>query len=294
MIFWLACLVAVVVVICWYGSNSVAFLRRSAITTTPVDVGLPHESYELDCGDGVRLHGWLLRANQATGTIVLCHGHGSNRSGVLAFAHFLVRELNVLALDLRGHGESGGKGTSLGHLEADDVARVARDLEARGLGPVGVLGYSMGAATAIVAAAREPLIRAVVADSPFVSLRAAIHSGMRCHGYPALLATIIAPGLALAVAVRLRFRPGAGDPERHVRLIDRPLMLIHGAEDRYIPAHHSARLSEVHGNCELWLVDGAGHCGGHDCTGSEYEERVLAFFRNALASEKSVLHLNAC
>lgn len=74
-----------------------------------------------------------------------------------------------LALDARGHGQSGlpdEPATPAAH--ADDAARVLDDI---GAGPVVVVGHSMGAATAAELARRHPeLVRALALEDPMLPL----------------------------------------------------------------------------------------------------------------------------
>lgn len=72
--------------------------------------------------------------------------------------------LGLMGLDARGHGDSSwdGKPFTVEDM-ADDAAAV---IEATASGPVGVIGLSMGASTALVLAARRPdlVSRIVIAD----------------------------------------------------------------------------------------------------------------------------------
>ena len=67
------------------------------------------------------------------------------------------------AVDLRGHGETGG---ALDGGVLDDVAACLDVLAAAGHAPLGIRGSSMGAMLALHAAARDPRVRAVVAICP--------------------------------------------------------------------------------------------------------------------------------
>ena len=68
----------------------------------------------------------------------------ANRSRMLPYAAFLVRHrYNVLAVDLRNHGESGGKYITSGYLEARDILAAVTYVRQRGeRGPIAVLGRS--------------------------------------------------------------------------------------------------------------------------------------------------------
>jgi pimeloyl-ACP methyl ester carboxylesterase len=96
--------------------------------------------------------------------VVVVHGAGSRKENHSDFAELASRTgMAALALDLRGHGESGGVADA-GML--DDVMVALDALAARGLGPLGLRGSSLGGFLALHAAARHPAVRAVVALCP--------------------------------------------------------------------------------------------------------------------------------
>lgn len=81
--------------------------------------------------------------------------------------------ITALAIDLRGHGSSGGSASSLPDM-AKDVRAAVQWLSSRpGVRPdaVGVAGASLGANLAIVASVDLPLVRAIAAVSPSLDYR---------------------------------------------------------------------------------------------------------------------------
>jgi pimeloyl-ACP methyl ester carboxylesterase len=271
----------------WYGAERIARPARMRSAQLPSDYGLPYRAVDFASADGVALRGWLIPSPEARGAVIVCHGYGCDKAAGLDCAAFLWPTFDVLLFDMRGHGESAGPHTSLGYLEARDVAGAVRYLQAERPGPLGILGHSMGAATAILAAGQVPALRAVVADNAFVGLQEAVRCGLVRYGYPRVFARVAAPLLAAALGVRMGIPATAGDPVAAIpRIAPRPLFLIHGAQDGYIPAWHSRALYRAaRAPKRLWLVDGADHCQAHHCAGPVYEREVLDFFRAALASE---------
>ena len=78
--------------------------------------------------DGQRVAAWWIPARAdasratATPTVLLCHGFIADKAQDLNLARDLVPGgFNVLAIDLRGHGESGGQVVGFGHAERCDV-----------------------------------------------------------------------------------------------------------------------------------------------------------------------------
>src|SRR6185369_7667751 len=118
--------------------------------------------------------------------------HGGNKHTTLPLAGMLYPDYNVLLLDHRGHGDSGGLRTTIGYEERLDVHAAVDVLVERGLGPVGIFGMSMGAATAILAAAEDERIAAIVADSPYARLRWAVARSAELRGYPTFITPIVA------------------------------------------------------------------------------------------------------
>ena len=80
------------------------------------------------------------------------------------------RNFSVLLFDLRARGESGGVRSTEGDREQWDLLGAIDYVVSRGI-PVeniGLLGFSLGAGVAILVAAQEPRIPAVVSDSGFL------------------------------------------------------------------------------------------------------------------------------
>ncbi len=96
--------------------------------------------------------------------VVVLHGIGSGRANHRDYCARLAEAgLTALALDLRGHGESGGT-TDSGMV--DDVVAALAWLSDEGAGPLGIRGTSLGGFLALNAATRHSDVRAVAAICP--------------------------------------------------------------------------------------------------------------------------------
>ena len=141
-------------------------------TFTPFEVGARSEDVAFTAADGVSLSGWWLD-QPASSTVVVCpHGHRGNKSDMLGIGSGVWRAgHSVLLFDFRGNGDSGDGPQSLAHHEQRDLS-AALDLvrERRPDARIAVVSFSMGASTAILTAAEDSRIEALVADSPFATL----------------------------------------------------------------------------------------------------------------------------
>ncbi|MCC7366972.1 MAG: alpha/beta fold hydrolase [Chloroflexi bacterium] len=270
-----------------YGHRQITRSHRTDFRDDPGRWGL-NDAQEIDLTtrDGVRLHSWVFRSPESVGSVIVLHGHGGNKHTVLPLARMLYPRYNVLLLDHRGHGDSDGLRTTIGYEERLDVHAAVEYLLEQGLGPVGIYGMSMGGATAILAAAEDRRISAVVADSPYARLRWAVGQVARLRGYPGF----IAPGIAwigcFATAFHLRNSMASFDPVEVVdQIAPRPLLLMHGTDDEIIPVVSARILYEKAGAPkELWLQDGLKHCRALDECFDEFSRRVVAFYDRWLAA----------
>jgi dipeptidyl aminopeptidase/acylaminoacyl peptidase len=257
------------------------FLPAEGEPATPADLGLAYEDVRFTTGDGVTLSGWLIPAGRETrAAVVLMHGFSWHRLPWLAgFVPWLQRRYHVLQFDFRGHGGSDDALITLGTLEQRDVAAAVHFLVGRGLGPIALMGISMGGSVAIMAAPDLP-VAAVVADAAYADLRNPISNRMREAGYPlvGLGARLVVGAASLRAHVRLR------SPIRRIASIaPRGLLLIAPAEDRLVSPEQSERMYRAAGEPkELFVVEGAAHGGAHAAAPEAYERRVLDFLARHL------------
>jgi uncharacterized protein len=279
--------VAGIVALGLYGASQVVSPRRAEIQGFPDAMGLPIEKLQLRSRDGLRLSAALMRAPGAQASVILLHGHGASKEMTLPVAAMLFPQFNVLALDLRAHGESEGRVTSVGYLERLDVIAAAEELTRRVTGPIGVVGVSMGASAAIFAAVESPLLRAVVADSGFATLRGVIARAAHLRGYPRPLTPFLAELTCRTIAYRQRYPVSAPDPARVVsQIAPRPLLVVHGERDTLCPVAEAQRLYASAGEPrELWVVPDQEHATAYHSVADEYGARLNAFFRRWLGDD---------
>jgi len=141
------------------------------IGVTPADVGIEGaQDVAYLSHDGLPLQSWYLPPQNGA-VIVLLPGLGGGRDGMLREGAILARHgYGLLLTETRSCAHPEGQ-TTLGYREAADLAEaVTWVLSQPGVAHVGALGYSLGGVTAVLGAARDDRIEAVVAEGGFYDL----------------------------------------------------------------------------------------------------------------------------
>lgn len=263
---------------------------REASSREPGALGIAFEAIHFASTDGVPLAGWWMPVANPSGTVVFLHGYGASKAQSLSVAPFLVAaHYNVLAFDMRGHGDSGGDHTTFGIDEVDDVAGAVAWLRGRAdvdSSRIVLFGWSMGAATALNAAPGLPEVRAIVADSSFARLGDLVARGLSgMTGLPAFPFDSLTVAWASWLAKKdLR----DDEPARAALGLHRPLLLIQGMDDPLARPEDAETLRASTGdNARLWLVPGATHVDAVHFRPADYQALVLAFLADALGLQES-------
>jgi uncharacterized protein len=246
--------------------------------------GATKADFTVRAPDGMELKGWKVRAQQPNGDwVLLYHGVGDNRTGTLGYAELLLRHgYNVVMMDARAHGESGGDIATYGWKERWDTVAVASALySTENVRHLFALGVSMGASVALQSAAVEPRIAGVVAEDPFADLREVSYDYAGLQFCPLLGKTLFRPASIVAMhemAAAGGFDPDDVSPAKAVAARAFPVLLICGTRDHTIPCRHAERIyAAATGPKELWIVEGAEHASAYGRAPAEYEERVIRF-----------------
>jgi uncharacterized protein len=287
-----------------YIATRVEFSPPLPITQTPAAFGLRyHDVTFYSRIDHVRLRGWFIPGVLPDGrlsaqhALIMVHGTGSNRAAplVLDLGSALARRgFAILAFDMRGMGDSAHAPLSEGYFEQRDVLGAVDFLRS---GPlpypelgrphkIAAWGDSMGAATVLLAAAREPAIRAIVSDSGFAALVPVLQSDPHYPG-PFI------PSVLLTVRVLYGVNYYAVRPVDVVASIaPRPIFFIQGSADTVVPPSNlkmlaAAAFTAPDAHVQTWLVKGADHIESFKMMGEVYLNRVAAFFSQTLGLDTS-------
>lgn len=245
------------------------------------------EAIDLKAEDGVRLVGHELRAESPSANwLVFAHGIGGSWKSGAAFARrFAERGYNLLLVDMRAQGESGGEVFGYGHLERRDLLCWARLIAQKDAGARIVLaGFSAGGAAVLEAVGESDLpeqVVAAVSDSAYADLwNEAIHM----MGHMGANAGAMPPHPVLDVArLALRGEKGGFDlaeasAAKAVEHAKVPVLVLHGEDDAAVPPYSADRLDEATASThQVVKFPGAGHCCACVADAPAYYDAVFSF-----------------
>jgi pimeloyl-ACP methyl ester carboxylesterase len=228
--------------------------------------------------DGIDLSGILFVREKARYNLLVCHGYFRHKEDVRRLVELCPDE-NVLFFDYRAHGESAGSATTIGAHEIWDVMAAYSLLETHEKTkelPIVGLGFSMGAATLLGAAAQGATFKGLIIDSVFKRLDeqiAKIFSDKT--GLPAI------PFARLCQTVySYLYSQDMSDvnPYEWIQKIPTPMLIIHAKNDTFANSAIAHELFAVKpGVKKLWIVDDAPHATIFKHYPQEYAHEIKTF-----------------
>jgi pimeloyl-ACP methyl ester carboxylesterase len=251
---------------------------RLAVPGTPQDYRLKAEELTLSTADGVKLAAWLIPAvDRHAPAIVVLHGYPANKADLLPIAGALNARFTVLLVDFRSFGDSEGRVTTLGFRERADLRAAVDALATRGHTRIGVFGYSLGGAVALLGAAEDPRIRAVAAWAPFADLRVLardLYAIFWLLKYPFVELMVLWGRVFLGVDIT------SPTPETAARQLRIPIQIWASRDDDQIPFGHAERLQRALAeNPRAEFQFGRGL---HNERAQDFERRLIEFFAKSL------------
>jgi pimeloyl-ACP methyl ester carboxylesterase len=284
--------------------NTVPPLFRSQVGFLP----LSGEDRDFYAADGVRLRGSLYPAAKAAGSrgmIVFAPEYQSDRHSCARYCRgLLAAGYDVLSFDFRGQGESASEEGYSSRQWASDrevadmrgaISYAEHWLEQQGRPvEIGLFGISRGACAAILASEEHPSVKALVTDGAFSSdctlehflkKYASIFAKVRVvyENHPPEFWRFLRWCVFWTCRIKLKCRY-LSVRKALMRMTPRPVLLIHGERDSYIPVEQSRLLYALSAQPKhLWTVPGAKHNQSVDVRPVEYARRTVEFFDRYLA-----------
>jgi len=204
------------------------------------------------------------RKAPAVPCVIYMHGNSSSRvEGLGQLSGVLKMGSSFLAFDFAGSGLSDGDYVSLGFYERDDLATVIAFLREEGrTSTIGLWGRSMGAATAMLHAERDPSIAAMVLDSAFsdlVQLAKDMVDKGRQQGIfaPGILISAVLYMIKGSVRDKAKFDINDISPIKYADKCYVPALFAAAEGDDFIsPSHSQAIYDKYAGDKNIMMVDG--------------------------------------
>lgn len=198
----------------------------------------------IKASDGVEIVYWSVDAQGASkGTVVVLHGLGESKANYMGMAKKLSKDgYDVVLVDLRHHGDSGGKYITCGAKEKDDVKAIMDKLAGEGkvAQPFYVFGVNYGAVTGILYAEIDPRVKGVAAVGPWQDTIVKFRRDLGLFTSDAELQAAIEEAKKDA-----DFDPRGTSALESARHLTCPLYLIHGTADIIVPVADSEAIYAV-------------------------------------------------
>lgn len=251
------------------------------INTIKTAEGIPYEEVFITSRDGLKLFGRLYLQNPAAPVHIQFHGYKGN--GIRDFSGGMQIALrtggNVIVVDQRAHGRSGGHVISFGIKERYDVLSWI-DYARKSFGentPIILEGISMGAATVLMASnlSLPDNVKGIVADCPFSSpFKIVADVAKKTVPCSWLLYPFIVSGAFLFGHFNI-FKSSA---EKSVSETKIPILLIHGTGDHYVPIEMSRKIYDANPDIVTKIeVEGAPHGLSYLKDNARYEKAFTDF-----------------
>ena len=235
---------------------------------------IPFEEVKLAAKDGISISGWFIKnESPKKPALVILHGYPAEKGDMMFIANDLRPDFNILLIDFRSFGKSGGSFTTLGNQERLDLKAALDFLEERGFKKAGVLGFSLGGAVAIITAVDDPRIAAVVSYASFADLTLLgqeTYRNLFIFRYPLVELMKLWGGIFWDMDAKL-------SPQYAAERLKTPALIVHTKPDEQIPFRHAELLREAlkkNPGAEFYFPEK----GRHGELPSDFEERVKNFF----------------
>lgn len=239
----------------------------------------------------VDLSGYIIKNNNSKKTIIISHGYGDNKfmdggkTSKIKVNHLELAKTfnnngyNTFIFDFRGHGDYLGKNAvTIGFNEQNDLLGAIKFIKSKGIGEnIGLIGFSMGAATSLSVLDKTKDINFVIADSPFSELKGYLKSNMK-H-WTGL------PNFPFVPMIMLNFKLIYGvdyskvSPLNSIKKSNIPILMIHGKKDITIPYTESVKMEKSLKNSKskLVLFDASSHIDSYFLYKDKYEKVIKEF-----------------
>jgi dipeptidyl aminopeptidase/acylaminoacyl peptidase len=252
---------------------------------TPATFGIDYQEVTFPAAtDELQIAAWYLPNPGTDKAVIIVHGRDASKqwaeSGtIVAFQADLVQAgYAVLAIDVRGHGDSGPARYSFGVYERRDVLGAVDFLIEKGFQPgkIGLVGISLGGAAVNGAMVESEAIGAVITEGTFADFEPVVYEQWENEsGLP----NFFLPGVLLMNRIMYGYSLADVNPAAEIAQAEpRPMLIIHCTEDDMFDMSHPEALLEAAPHAEKWIMNSCDHAELYRDYPQEYSQRVITFF----------------
>jgi uncharacterized protein len=278
----MASLLAAYVILSALGAREAMRIPRLPLIHRASEFGLPSQDVSFPTrSDGLTLKGWFLPGTNRQ-VIIFVHGGFQNRIDDVVDTVALTRALvgkgyNILLFDLRGRGESEGKGINLSNID-QDIGGASDYLKTRGFATkdIAILSFCSGASMSAIYAGRNE-VGALILDGCFIDAGTMVVRQGQAIKIPSWLTRSFIPG-GIAMT-RLLYGFHRIDPIDVIPDIKAPVFFIREQLDEFTTMKETQRMFSKSSNpaSQFWEVPGAEHSRGFIVHPDEYVEKIDDF-----------------
>lgn len=253
----------------WFGENAHLFQHRY-----------------LNSFDGLRLHAWFWPAPQSQKLAIICHGYSDYLGSISLYTqYFMQRDWNVLMIDQRSHGFSEGLYIGMSVSESRDLLAWTELMkeELPALESIVWAGWSMGGATVLQNAdIKVDKVKAIIADSPFTTVKAATMIPFENPLQKAFMLFYL-PLINLVIKKKTGVNLNRGKAIEHVKNSSYPILYFHGDQDTRVPlAMGEALFQATSSQKSIYIAIGSAHVRGFSEHKDMYEQAIDDFLADIL------------
>lgn len=229
--------------------------------------------------DNLKLCGFY-KDNSCGRVVLLVHGYGGNHRHMAKYVKLFERKgYDILAIDMRSHGESEGRDITMGQKESEDLKLwIEKLLQLKNHYKIVLFGVSLGASSVCLAAGEQLPSNVVLAieDSGFDNADKELKFMFLQHKIMSKLCYNIFYNYTKKSQELDLKKVDVTSKIKNSRL---PILFIHGDSDKIVPTEMVYNLSsQVPDNKkDIYIGKDSGHVGSYKNNAYEYESVVNSF-----------------
>jgi alpha-beta hydrolase superfamily lysophospholipase len=228
------------------------------------NVDTPHfacSTLHLKTSKDISIEAWYATTDSlAKGTVILFHGLMGHKGQVIPEAsEFRQLGYNVMMVDVRGHGGSGGNRITLGYRETEEVKLAYDYIAGTGEKKIILWGASMGAVEVLKGIADYNLKPSgVIIEKPFLSLQSHLKGRARVLGFPEQPFGFLT---SFWIGVERGFNGWGFQTTKYASKVSCPVLMQYGEKDELVMRYETDAIygSIATKNKKLVLYENLGH-----------------------------------